>query len=490
MFVLAGVFALRLVLCFYGYDRRPLLTTPDEAIVQDAAVALARGEGWRATSFEGLEIADLYANHPPLFVLVQGAIFKCFGFSPATLRLPGIVESLLATLLLGAILRSLLTAGLVDRFGALLAALLLLADPFVIVLARIGRMEHLAALLALAGLALVAGAVRGPQSSRRWLSAGALLGASCATHPAAVLYVIFFVALLWLRRRETGWGKSAVFLAVPAAVFVLIWIAAFGARSAEAWQQLARMARLGLPPTLGLGLCVRALTHHDLEAFKQVGGTAYLLVIVGWTLLLARALRARSWGVWQPCLLALAVAAAVEIAVAGRLSLYLARTMLFVYLGVLHVAIGSSHLPRAGRRVALAGAGVFLAAQMALLAAYFVRLPQRWAAWSPARFDDLVRSIPASAKTASTFELWHAWRAAARPVRIIDPSLPIDEIHWSQAPLSLEKYDAVIFSDATSGVMDAALAAGAFQPGTWSREVRQLDEKHYTIFRRVGYSKD
>jgi hypothetical protein len=162
--------------------------------------------------------------------------------------------------------------------------------------------------------------------------------------------------------------------------------------------------------------------------------------------------------------------------------------MSFVYLGVLHVAIGCSHLPRAGRRLAFAGAGVFLAAQMGLLAAYFVRLPRQWAAWSPARFDDIVHPIPASAKIANTFELWHAWRAAGRPVRIIDPSLPIDELHWSQAPLSLEKYDAVIFSDATSGVMDAALAAGAFQPGTWSREVRPLDEKHYTIFRRAGPS--
>jgi hypothetical protein len=79
--------------------------------------------------------------------------------------------------------------------------------------------------------------------------------------------------------------------------------------------------------------------------------------------------------------------------------------------------------------------------------------------------------------------------AALRRSCTIDPSLPIDETHWAQAPLRLEKYDAVIFSNATSGVMDAALAAGAFQPGTWSREVRQLDEKH-TIFRRGARSRE
>ena len=68
--------------------------------------------------------------------------------------------------------------------------------------------------------------------------------------------------------------------------------------------------------------------------------------------------------------------------------------------------------------------------------------------------------------------------------------MPFAAIHWSQSPLRLEKYDAVIFSNATSGVMDAALAAGVFQPGTWSREIRKLDEKHYTIFRRAGPSNE
>lgn len=478
-------FALRLVLSFYGYDRRPLLTTNDEAIVQDAAVALARGEGLRATSFEGLEVAEFYANHPPLFTFVQGGMFKTFGFSPATLRLPGIVASLLAVLLLGAMLRSLLAVGLVDGFGATLAALLLLCDPFVIILSRIGRMEHLAALLALAGLNLVIRAVRDSQPKWRWLTAGALLGAAIATHPAAVLYLLVFAALLWLRR-EMGWGKVVMFLAMPAAVFALFWFAGFGARSWEAWQQLGRMARLGLPPTLGLDLCLRAITHRDLEAFKQVGGTAYLVVICGWLLLLGRALRSRSWGAWQPCLVVLAVAAVLEIFAAYRLSMYLARTMLFVYLGILHLAIGCSHLSPRVRRMAAVCVGVFLAAQLAYLASYFVRLPGQWTAWSPTRFDDLVRSIPPSVKTASTFELWHAWQGAGRRVRIIDPSLPIDAHYWAEDPRRLEEYDTVIFSTTTADVMDAAVRAGGFPSAAWSREVREIDEKAYTIYRRLG----
>ena len=78
--------ALRILACCYAWDRLPLLPTYDEAIINDPAVAMSRDFGLVAFSYSGIPIADRYAHFPPLFMFLQAATFRVFGFSALTLR--------------------------------------------------------------------------------------------------------------------------------------------------------------------------------------------------------------------------------------------------------------------------------------------------------------------------------------------------------------------------------------------------------------------
>lgn len=78
---LAAFFTLRIFACWYGFDRLPSVSSKDEVIINDPALALSRGEGLIAPSFGGKRISTLYAQHPPLYVLTQAVVFDVFGFS-------------------------------------------------------------------------------------------------------------------------------------------------------------------------------------------------------------------------------------------------------------------------------------------------------------------------------------------------------------------------------------------------------------------------
>ena len=488
--LVAFAFLLRLGLCFTGYDRRPFMTSNDEAVVLDPAVSLAWGEGLRAPSLEGLDLANRFYHYPPLSFFVQGGIFRVCGVSAATMRIPSIVEHLLGLLVLFWILRQGCRSGLMDAFAAWIAAALILADPFLLILSRIGRMEHLGALLGLGGIAFALGArlPGGGIRFRKFLAGAVLIGLALATHPSAVLYQIFFYALAALAWNELGWTRRLCLFSMPGVAFLAVWGVGFGAASLEALRQMQALAGFNLKPSLGWELLQSAVAHRNFEDFKQLGATAYLLVVGGWMLLCIRPLAGRGNApeAWRKGSRIFAVAALLQMAAAWKMNLYVSRTMLYAPLAAVHIAIGLSFLPKTGRRIAAAATTLFVCIGVAATAGYFLQLAKNWNAWSADRFAPLVSSFPKEAKVASTFELWHEWMKQHRPVRMIDPSLPIDHLYWLEDPLRFSRFDGVIFSSRTGGLRQSALKAGAFPASEWSEESFARDDAVYFVYRKLA----
>ena len=93
------LFVVRAIGLFIGLDRLPLVpAAPPEVMINDPAVALGRGYGLAAFSFEhsvhGLNV--LYAKFPPLYIALQALVFRSLGVSAITLRAPGALADLAA----------------------------------------------------------------------------------------------------------------------------------------------------------------------------------------------------------------------------------------------------------------------------------------------------------------------------------------------------------------------------------------------------------
>ena len=431
--ILLCLFVVRGFFCFYGFDRRPLVSSNDEVIIEDPALALARGQGLRLVSFPGLELTKMWAHYPPAFFLIQAAVYKVFGFSPASSRIPGICFSLLGVAILCGILVALFRTEYIDRFAMFASLLLLLFDPFIVVISRVGRMEQLALFFGLAGLAAVICATSPLRVSLwRWYCGAVLIGLSISTHPSAVLYWITFAALVFIARRELGIFKMALLLAIPAFAMAALWCAVYGDRSLIALDQMIRISRISVAPSLGMANFLQSIRARDIDMFKQAGGTAYVLLFAGWAALAVRAaIRPHSGPErWRSALWVFLIAGLFQMIAAWKFNLYVARTLLFVPLGILNLSIAIAWLPQIQRRVVAALAGAFAMVQLALFVNYFTRLTANRETWSPGRFDALVDSIPANATVLSTYQLWHTFMGRGREVAIIDTSLMPDRIFW------------------------------------------------------------
>ncbi|MEI6562024.1 MAG: hypothetical protein WCO68_08080 [Verrucomicrobiota bacterium] len=489
LYLFAVAFLIRSILSFVGFDRRPLLMSNDEVSIQDAAYSLACGEGLRASSLDGLDLGTCYYHYPPLSFFVQAALFRSFGFSPATLRLPSIMEHSLGLLVLFWILRQGVRGGLMDAFGAWIGAALILVDPFLLVLSRVSRMEHLCGLLGLVGMAFAFAAHSGSGKSRfRKLLAGSVfIGLALGTHPAAVSYQLAFACFLALWAKELGWRRSLAVFLMPGVVFGVAWGLAFGRESLDDLWKMSLLSKTNLQPSLGLDLLANAVFHHKIDDFKQLGASAYLLVLAGWLFLFIRCFagfkdspesRRKLCGL-------LAIAGVLQIGAAWKMTFYSARTMLYAPLAIINLAIVFSFLPKMGRRVVTAVTVCFALAGAGATVGYFHALATHWNDWSSDRFAAVVESVPKEAKVASTFELWYAWRKANRHIRVIVPCLPTDRPFWTEAPERFAGFDVVIFSDRSGEMRDAALKANIFAAPEWIGEKFTTDEAVYFIYRKI-----
>ena len=489
LYLCAFVFLVRLVLSFVGFDRRPLMMSNDEVILHDAAYSLACGEGLRAPSLNGLDLGTCFYHYPPLSFLVQAAIFRSFGFSAATVRLPSIIEHSIGLLILLWILRQGVRAGLMDSFGAWIGAALILADPFLLVLCRVSRMEHLGGLMGLLGMAFAFAAYSSSGGSRfRKLLAGSVfIGLAIGTHPSAISYQLAFYCFLALWRKELGWRRTLVVFLMPGVVFGIEWGLVFGKDSLEYLLKMSLLSKINLQPSLGLDLLANSVLHHKIDDFKQLGASAYLLVLAGWLFLFIRCFAGLkdSSEKRRQLLWFLAIAGALQIAAAWKMSFYSARTILYAPLAIINLALVFSFLPKMGRRAVTAVTVIFALAGAGATSAYFLALAKHGNEWSSDRFASVVASIPKDAKVATTFELWHEWKKANREIRVIVPSLPIDRYFWIEAPQRFTGFDVVILSERSGEMRNTALEANVFRSPEWTEEKFNMDESVYYIYRKV-----
>ena len=477
---------LRTALCFYGYDRRPLASSNDEVVIQDAPLSWARGQGLRLASFEGLELAKFYAHYPPVYTVTQAALYRVFGFSMAVVRLPGIIYSLIGLLFTAGILIRWQRAGLLDAFGAWTSGILLLIDPFIAVVSRVGRMEPMAMMFGVMGIYFItdSGSNYVTTNRMRLIASGVLVGLALATHVAAVAYWVMFVGLIITTQEQIKLSNKAVLASLPIAVLTLIWIAVYRERSVEGIHQMVRISRTLLPPSFGFRDLAVGLLHSNQDLIKKVGGTAFLLLWAGWLFALARPFipTDESSSNSRRMLITFAVVAVIQIFIGWKLSLYVARTFLFLPLALLFFAAAISHMSRVPSRIIVVGCVIFATAQFSLFAQYYRRLPGHWNEWSPNRFDDLVHSIPENQRILSSYELWHAFMKADRPVRITDFTLVSDRQLIQQHPDLLETYDVAILNDETRQL---ASRSALFTSGWVEKKITDDDETFFIEQRKV-----
>jgi 4-amino-4-deoxy-L-arabinose transferase-like glycosyltransferase len=484
---------IRTFLCFYGFDRRPLVTGPDEAVLQDAALSWARGTGYRLASLEGLGLAETFAHHPPLYLMAQAAVYQLTGFSVEAMRLPGIICGIVALLLFAGMLARWFHGGVISGPAVAIAGALILADPLILVVSRVARMEPMGMMFGMAAMFCVAGRrTLVVEDFKRWIAGALFIGLALATHFSTATYFVAFLGASLAVVPRFSVPKLLSLAALPVLVLASIWFCTYGGKSLEAVHELIRTAdsvtagsrpHEGAPPTLGFEYVWRAVTARDFDSVKRVGGTAYAVLWICWLTVLAAAVAARR-RYREPggkLLLVLAGVTVIQIAIAWKLSLYMVRVALYAPLAALALALAWGNLPRWARRTGAGLAAIFVAFQLALVTGYYLRLARGWDAWSPSRFDSLVASIPPDARVVSSFELWHTFMAAGRPVRITDFSLRPDQLYWEANPGALATYDVAILNPQTR---DLAERASVFSAAEWSETSFVDDGLKFWVMRR------
>lgn len=110
-----ALFVVRAVLLCVGLDRLPLLpTVADEVFVNDPAVSLSLGHGFVGFSLthSRMGLDHIFANYPPVFIVLQSLVFRLFGLSAVTLRASSVICDLLGCLIFLVILLELLDRAL------------------------------------------------------------------------------------------------------------------------------------------------------------------------------------------------------------------------------------------------------------------------------------------------------------------------------------------------------------------------------------------
>ena len=127
-----------------GYDRLPQLSVVgDGPLIQDPALALARGQGMSAPSFAGmLNWENIYAHHPPVYLFVQSIMFRIFGFTPFALRSIGILSVMIYTCVSVLIMLKLHQMRLASLKPILIASVFIMFEPMTWYLGRWRAWTH------------------------------------------------------------------------------------------------------------------------------------------------------------------------------------------------------------------------------------------------------------------------------------------------------------------------------------------------------------
>ncbi len=440
---------------FVGLDRLPLVpAAPPEVMINDPAVALSRGYGLAAFSFEHSlnRLNILYANFPPVYIGLQALVFRILGVSAMTLRIPGVLADLAACVFFLLVLREFYTRKIVDRPGVTLAGILLLLEPITLIHDRSGRMESLCVLFGSLSLYLCVRADRDGRWQMPLLCASAVTaGLALATHFESLM--ICAVPALWtvtrVRRLRSGWIALS---ALPLIVLLAVWVLAYGAKSMEAFHQLRLLAVYAPKSSLDIGQVVAGVASGNRRAALQSGGPALILIFAALGLGACRILvaslkrnRIEIPAEWHSALLrftaiVLVQCALIQFIVPGPGA---TRINVMVPFAVVCLGIALSWLGNWPQKLATAGAALLVLLQLAVTTGYLAELRNGWQARSAQRFDALVSAIPDGARVVAVPEFWFAFQSHNRRLALIYHA-DNEFKYWSDEPRAFEPYDVVI----------------------------------------------
>jgi uncharacterized membrane protein len=470
-------FLLRAAALLIGLDRLPLTPTViDEVIINDPAVALSRGDGLVAFSFDhspsGLD--RLYGHFPPAFIALQALVFRIFGFSVFTLRASSVFFDLAACVVFLAILLELRRRRLAETWAIALAGVLVMLEPTALVHSRQGRMESLVVFLG--GLALYL-AIRAERSRRHekplWIAGSIAVGLALCTHFAALMMWAAFA--VWSVRRFQRLGP-ALWLTVnslPAVVLLFVWGITYRQKALVAFRQMHSIAAFSPGPSLRLGDLVSSIAARDFRAVVSTsGGPALLcalavLLFASWRLWTTRSVPpAEAPRDWRSTLGGLGAILATQ----GLLLEFVvpnsgwSRILLAVPFAFVCLSVAVSYLPRRQWRTLAAGALVFVAAaQIFTIGFYLEQLRQDWTARSPERFDAILNSIPDNARVAAVPQLWYAFVERQHRVTLLYSQLN-EDYYFLEAPNAFDEFDYVILSPAAPDYPQMLAKAQAEHP--------------------------
>jgi hypothetical protein len=493
------LFALRAGALFTGLERLPLVpAAPPEVIINDPAVALSRGFGLAAFSFEHSlnHLNILYANFPPVYIALQALIFRVIGLSATTLRVPGVLADLAACVFFLFVLREFYTRGIVDRLGLTVSGILLLLEPITLIHDRSGRMESLCVLFGSLSLFLC---VRSDRSERGQMllrcAAAIAAGLALSTHfeSLALCAVLALWSTAWIRRMRFGW---VVLNTVPLVVLVAVWGLAYGSQAMQAFHELRQLAIYAPKPSLEIGWIVSSIAGGNPRVTIQSGSPALILILAALVLGVIRILTAASESAeWRSALLrftaiVLVQCALIQFIVPGPGG---TRIIVIVPFAVLCLGIVLSNLPNGLRKLAIPGVAFFALLQLAIATAYLGELRNNWQARSAHRFDALVDSIPASARVVGVPEFWFAFQSHNRRLALIYHA--DDEFrYWSDDPRAFDPYDVVILDPGTPEYKDLHAKAREGRPVEYLLKTNDrsftVDAKSLDMTRLAKHSTD
>jgi hypothetical protein len=453
----------------YRYGHLPVAPVlGDEVIINEPAIALSRGQGLVAPSFQdsAFGLDKLYAHFPPVYIFAESLAFRKFGVSVYSLRLVTTAMGIAAAGIFLVLMWGLCRWGLADWGTASIAACLYTLNASTLIMHRIARMESTVECLLLSSLLCVLAGIfscdgdAGSRIQRRrllFLLGGAVLaGASLATHPEALSSVLP-IALLLLLAAPVRWMARVVSLAVLVITPIAIWLATYGARWKQALAQMDAIHRSAPPPGIfGFGRDFLLEKSRNLGQGSRATLFALCLLILG--LLVVRWIALRRGASHRPeraeetssQLLLTGIFASSTIISLSLLMWTISASVtryevIFpVYLAGLVIALRGISPQKPLVRWGLVFTVVFILFQIGAMSVYLNKDSNTEVDLEATRFDAVVDSIPQSSRVAVTPMLWLAFQHKGRPITLLYNDFDGKEKWLGANKNPLVQFDAVV----------------------------------------------
>jgi hypothetical protein len=439
----------------FRYGHLPIAPMiPEEVIINDASISLARGHGYVATSFADSKygLDHLFAHFPPLYPYTQALVFRVFGVSVYSLRLTTTVMSISSTIVLLFILFRLCKARLLDWNVALLINALYCTSASYISFERAARMESMIGLLTLLSLGALLYASTQPENGRTWtpMLAAGFFGSLCmAVHPEAVTAVLL-LATLMLFVVPVNLKVRLVSMSLFAVVPLTVGIFVYGKQLLAAIHQFLAIAHdsNSTDPSSREWLWA-ALHHPDLSTINR---NLFLLLILALLALVPLTCR---WVVRKLSKQSFRYRMAVCMAVVGVVEILLMvfafrmvdRRCQFLFAPLLVCnalcLLGPAPLRRWQRGVGWAA----VVLQCCVVAFYFSVRSDRIVDMDPERFMPLLHHLPTGASVASTPGLWLDFQESQRPFTLILYGLDGEVERLKRDANPMDRFDIVIIEN-------------------------------------------